>query len=108
MKHLSIYGASDDLIEFEGDVTGADEFNPPGSNPIGTYHVAGLCITVEYLNGVWGIRIAQIGEEIPVEATNITLGIKPYGDGTEPGYSMLLEMDVPDDTVVAEANHAPA
>ncbi len=105
MKRIKIYGASDDLIEIEGEIAGADEFNPSG-DPIGTYHVAGLCITVEYLNGVWGIRVAQVAEEIPVTAENLTMSIKPYSDGTEPGYSMLLEMDVPDDAVVAEADHA--
>lgn len=89
MKHLAMYGASDDLIEFEGD------FSEELCQEEVTLKVAGLEITIDY-TGVWGINIRQIDEDTPVTAEEMKLSIQPRMDGL-PGYSMRLDMDIPDE-----------
>lgn len=97
MKHLTIYGASDDLIEVEGDLEGCDEYN--GEEAV--FAIAGLKVTVEYADaGVWAIKVAQLDEGDPVTAKNITLGVSNAINPENPPYSMQLDMDVPDDAVV--------
>lgn len=100
MKHVKVYGSSDDLMEIEGDVPGCDEYN--GEH--GAWTVAGLRIALRYGdNGCWHIKVGQIDEDVAVTAENLTLSINPRIDG-RPGYSMLLDLDVPDDAyVTAEA-----
>lgn len=94
MKALAIYGASDDLIEVEGEVAGADEFDGERA----TFVVAGLRITVEY-HGCWAIQVIQVDEDVPVTAQDMALTVNERMDGG-PGYSMRLDMLVPDDVVV--------
>jgi len=83
MKHIKIYGASDDLIEIDGD------FSEEISNEKATLEMAGLIITVEF-EGCWSIKVIQMDEEVPVTAENMKLSI------AEGGYSMCLDMDLPD------------
>lgn len=93
MKSLRFYGASDDLIEVEGDVPGADEY--PGEAT--SFTVAGLQVGVRYFtNGVWGIILAQVDEDVPITAQDLRFSVH------ESGYSMQLDMDVPDDAYVTK------
>ncbi len=89
MRHLRFYGASDDLIEIEGDVPGCDEFNAEKA----IFEVAGLRIAFEYA-GTWEIAVAQVDESVPVRVEDMRLSV------AENGYSMQLDMDVPDDAYV--------
>jgi hypothetical protein len=91
MKHLAFYGASDDLIEIEGDFR--EEVNQEEAR----FEIAGLQIDVIY-EGVWGIYVRQIDEDIAMTADNLKLTIQLRMDG-EPGYSMRLDLDVPDDEI---------
>lgn len=99
MKELRFYGASDDLIEVEGDVPGADEYNGERAE----FLIAGLVVTVTYEpSGCWQIAVCMEDEGVPVLAENVALrvcdaearGLPEYA-GWSP-YSMLLSMDVPD------------
>jgi hypothetical protein len=93
---ITFYGSSDDLIEVEGDAPGCDEYS--GEKAI--FVVSGLRVTVEYLPaGVWGIAVAQVAEGMGTAAENMRLSIEPRMDG-DPGYSMRLELEVPDDASV--------
>lgn len=89
MKHLTLYGASDDLIEIDGDFREEiSDWTP--------LEVAGLIIVVRF-EGCWSIKVTQMDEEVPVTAENIRLSIH------EAGYSMQLDMDVPDSDLAALA-----
>jgi len=96
VKHVKFYGASDDLIEVEGDVPGCDEYN--GEH--GVFTVGGLVIAIDY-TGIWAIRVAQVDEDVPVTASDLRLSVAKRADGT-PGYSMVLDMDVPDGSHVTK------
>ena len=95
-RHLTFYGASDDLIEVEGDVPGCDEY--PGEDS--TFLVAGIAVRVFYGPGVWAITVVQIDEDVPVLAENITLAAQ--------GYSMRLDLDVPAGSYVAKRDSSDA
>jgi acyl-CoA-binding protein len=61
MGQLKIYGASDDLMEFEGDF--GDEGNPPYDKP-GFIHLSdGSVVRCEYdENGIWRLEVLKVGE----------------------------------------------
>lgn len=96
MKHLTFYGASDDLFEIEGDIR--EEICASAKEKV-TFTTAGIEITVKY-EGVWGIYVKQIDEDIPVTAENLKLSVEPRMNGGQ-GYSMRLDMDVPDDCLAS-------
>lgn len=97
MKQVKIYGSSDDLIEIEGDLKGADEYNQEN----GVFDCAGLRIGVGYTPwGTWGIAVAPIDEDITPKAENIRLTVH------ERGYSMQLDMEVPDDAYIVLVQEA--
>ena len=79
---VRIYGASDDLIEIEGDIPGCDEYN----EVCAYFQIAGLQIGVEYA-GTWEVAVGQIDEDVPVTATDVRLSVD--------GYTMVLTMTVP-------------
>lgn len=96
MKTVKFYGSSDDLVEVEGTAPGCDEFNVGGAE-YANFHIAGLAIRVEYAgNGCWSILVGQIDEDTPVTAKNITL--------VADGYTMVLDMEVPDDAYVSKVS----
>lgn len=108
MKTLSMYGASDDLIEVEG-IEGADEYNgmAHGKSPyVMSFKVTspseplGLEIHVCYAGG-WSFAVQ------PTEDSDLDFCEFPawpirrsWGGGR--GYSELLEIDVPDDAMIEE------
>lgn len=96
MEAIAFYGASDDLIEVEGSIPGCDEFN--GENE--SFVVCGLRVEVGYTpRGVWDLTISQIDEGVPVTAERMKLSVQPRSDGS-PGYSMRLDMEVPNGSVI--------
>lgn len=87
-KHVIFYGASDDLIEVEGNVPGCDEYTADGSDQA-NFECAGLRVGVFYTkDGVWGVSVGQIDEDVPVLAQVEALYAR--------GYTMVLELAVPE------------
>jgi hypothetical protein len=77
MISIKIYGASDDLIEVEGDVPGCDEFNHysgPGFVELST----GDVFKVEYTHGgVWTVDHLKATKAVQVSK-------EPHGEGDDP------------------------
>lgn len=74
MKVIEFYGASDDLIEVDGDAPGCDEYNVISDGPlIATFAVeadeGGCRVHAIYTTGgVWSFAVAQMEEDFPVPA----------------------------------------
>lgn len=92
---VTIYGASDDLIEIAG-CKGADEFNASmkdNDNPLMAEFVlsgeGGQIRIVALYDGCWSFAIAPVDEEVPIPAWPIKMSLH------ERGYSTLVEIDVP-------------
>lgn len=96
MKTMTMYGASDDLIEIGG-VPGADEFYAEGLGDDlvqGSFILGGrMRIRVLY-DGCWSFAISQLDEGFPIPEWPIRI------TNHERGYSILLEIDVPDDVAI--------
>lgn len=98
MSHtVTIYGASDDLIEIEGTAPGCDEYNSEAATFIvrGEQHddlIAGRTrVTVAYVApGVWSLDLAPVDDGIPMVPCVVDLSER-Y-DGT-PGYSARARFD---------------
>lgn len=94
-KILKFYGASDDLFEVEGAIR--EEigcFDKPG-----VYHLKSaegeILVVAHYGIGnaaAWSVGLCQVDEGVPVPAWPVTYSMH------ESGYSVLLTMEVPDDT----------
>jgi hypothetical protein len=67
---ITIYGASDDLIEIEGEAAGCDEY-PADDADSGSFVLIGtddrqLRVRVSYgHNGVWVIALSPVDEDVP-------------------------------------------
>lgn len=103
---ITIYGASDDLVEVEG-CEGADEFNaddwfgdliaPDGSR---------MRVVAEYkAHGCWLVGVVQVDEKYQLPGWPVTITQAPAMNPDNPGYSVLLSIDAPEGTklVVDEA-----
>ena len=97
---IRIYGASDDIVEIEGDVN--EETSPGRSIVIGTKVDGGLVVSMKYGVGaaVWQARVRQIDEGIPVPWP-VTIGnAEPHGFPDPQTYSVLVTIDCPAGTPV--------
>jgi hypothetical protein len=71
---VTIYGASDDLVEVDGDVPGCDEYG----TDIATFKVTGqddrvTRVGITYTaNGCWSIAAAPWDEDVPMVPATIT------------------------------------
>lgn len=70
---VTIYGASDDLIEVEGDVPGCDEYSAESA----TFTISGpdgmVRVRAQYADpGIWEIGVGQVDEDINVLPVAIT------------------------------------
>ena len=102
MKTIKIYGASDDLIEVEGDCPGCDEYNArmkgilAGTLHIedGTNHIRVHCI----YDGAWAFAVCpQDGD------CDILPWVVSYSFGMDSSYSQTVKIEVTDNcTVVYE------
>jgi hypothetical protein len=91
MRALHIYGASDDLVEVEGNLPGCDEYSGDDVK-----FVIGGCLLVRVTyggHGVWAIQCAPVDEDVPVP-----FGVDLYAEG----YSMHLRADVPSGTSIVK------
>jgi hypothetical protein len=96
---ITIYGASDDLVEVDG-CEGADEFGAYGSkaNEVnwhgdlvapGTGAAEQMRVTAIY-DGCWHFAIGQVDEDVPLPPWGTGIGQHP-----EVSYSALLSIDAP-------------
>lgn len=106
---LRIYGASDDLIEIESAFGVREEFSaqPLGGTGAGSFTVTssdgsvGLRVHAIY-DGYWAFAPGgnwQLGEDEPAPDWPVRVS---FGTQNAPVYSMVLEIDVPVDVVVAQ------
>lgn len=93
MPTVTFYGASDDLVEVDGDVPGCDEYCAPAA----AFEVAGLRVGVEYheASGTWEIGVGLISENTEVVAQDVRLD--------SDGYTMRLTLYVPPGSYVPRA-----
>jgi hypothetical protein len=97
MQTLKMYGASDDLIECEG-VHGTEEFNVCAET--GQAHATfllGNALRIHAIyDGCWCFAVGLIDEDIPLPDWPIRIL-----NSTKCSYSVALEIDVPDGTLLA-------
>lgn len=104
-KVFRIYGASDDLVETEG-VPGCDEFEAWGtdggvnasfilSGPDGSMRIVAMYAPANRC-GCWAFAPMQVEEGEPFPSW--PLRIRHVERRGEPGYSTVLEIEVPDGT----------
>ncbi len=88
MADVTVYGASDDLIEVEGDVPGCDEYNGELSQFLLTGGDRALRVRVRYdddESGCWGIEVAPRDEDTAM--LPVVISQQPRMDGEGVGYS---------------------
>ena len=103
MTTITIYGASDDLVEVDG-CEGADEFNTRGDwygclvAPDGS----GMLAHARYGEGTdgacWLVGVSQITENQQLPGWPVTITQQPPMGPGKPGYSALLTIEAPDGT----------
>jgi hypothetical protein len=70
-----VYGASDDLIEIEGDVQGCDEYPQADGQFVLVGDGAQVRLRVSYTRaGIWAIAVAPVGEAMPMLPVTLTDG----------------------------------
>lgn len=105
---ITIYGASDDLIEVAG-CKGADEFSPDAGDAWHADLIAPdggqMRVYARYeRNGAWSVAAAQADDDIPFPAWPVKVRAAA---GREPRYSAVLEIDAPEGTRLAAIHPAP-
>ena len=81
MNTVRIYGASDDLVEVEGDVPGCNEYGS-FDGPLYVEFSTGLAFRVEYTEaGVWAVERVRVGGS---GADGTTVAKEPHGTGADP------------------------
>lgn len=79
MSQITIYGASDDLIEVEGAIT--EEFNPPEDEPSYLAFSDGSLLSITYTDdGLWKISVFCVGEDTAFEMESATDVDDNYSD----------------------------
>jgi hypothetical protein len=100
---ITIYGASDDLVEVDG-CEGADEFSTdrwqadlvaPGAKEQMRVH----CWYDE--DGCWQVGVGQTVEECQLPPWPVTISQAAPMNPDNPGYSALLSIDAPEGTRLA-------
>jgi hypothetical protein len=100
MKSIKIYGASDDLIEIDGDCKGCEEYATGGEGPLmgkislksGDDYVVIFCIYA----GSWAFAVCPQDGDCDRMPWDVF-----YSFGRDSAYSQTLEISVPDDCVVS-------
>jgi hypothetical protein len=96
---ITIYGASDDLVEVEG-CEGADEFCTDSWQADLVLDAANqMRVWCWYdIDGCWQVGVGQTDESVQFPAWPITITQAPAMNPANPGYSVLLSIDAPEDT----------
>lgn len=98
---VKVYGCSDDLVEIEGDVEGADEYSSDGSSSFILMAPDGgtAIIYVDYrLNGIWSVAFSRYEEDYQLPEWDA----KVVTDDSLCRYSDVLVLSVPDGTTISE------
>jgi hypothetical protein len=103
---IIIYGASDDLVEIDGDVT--DEVSPGRMILIGD-STRGMYVTFKYAvnkksGSVWRGSVEQIDEGVPMFPMTVELA-DPSGYPDPRSYSVKFVIDCPPGTPVIVGKH---
>ena len=98
MKLVKVYGASDDLVQIEGDIKGADEFGCFDVQPRFILSTGGGALWIDAVyNGSWAFAVG-------VESARDDEGMPPWPIrrewGTDCPYSETLIIECPDDATV--------
>lgn len=97
MPTLTMYGASDDLIEAEG-IPGCDEFTAdynPDSLTMGSFVVGGKMRILAAYDGCWMFAIGQVDEDVPLPDWPISIS-----QHTDISYSTMITIEVPEGTTL--------
>jgi hypothetical protein len=99
---ITIYGASDDLVEVAG-CEGADEFNSDSwTADLIAPDGARMRVHAEYGVGddgsCWMIGVSQFDEEHQLPGWPVTITQAPAMNPDNPGHSGLLSIDAPEGT----------
>ena len=99
---ITIYGASDDLVEVDG-CEGADEF--PGDEWFGDFVApdgSSMRVSASYGSGActscWEIGVSQTCDESQLPGWPVTITQAPAMNPDNAGYSPLLTIDAPEGT----------
>ena len=97
---VTIYGASDDLIEFEGDISEEYDYNGTAKKYY-VYHEKVLQFTIQVkFNGYWEI-VAKLDkkfdEDEELKCRDWSISTLMQGFGYFPEHTMVLEIDSYDD-----------
>lgn len=100
MTTITIYGASDDLVEVDG-CEGADEFNSDDwYGCLVAPDDSQMLVHARYGGGVdgccWLVGVSQVREESPLPGWPVTITQAPAMNPDNPGYSALLTIEAPD------------
>lgn len=94
---IDIYGASDDLVEIDGDVW--DEVSPGTTITIGNSQ-RGVIVRMRYCqNGTWRASVAMIDEGVPMFPVSV-IEAAPGGYPNPRSYSVMVRVDCPEGTLV--------
>jgi hypothetical protein len=105
---ITIYGASDDLVEVDG-CEGADEFNADDWSadliaPDGDQ----MRVYVRYeLTGCWSVGVGQADEGHQLPGWHVAISQAPAMSPGNPGYSAKLTINAPAGTRLASVLPAP-
>lgn len=76
---VTIYGASDDLIEVDGHVTGCDEYPSEDDHFVLIGEAGKVRVRVWYTErGLWAIAAAPVDEDTPMLSLALSAGEKNY------------------------------
>lgn len=110
---IRIYGASDDLIEIEGDVEeGICRVSGKGPSITIGGREGGVVVRMTYGHGdsgVWAAFVRQIDENVPIP-WSVTIDVAPAPHRYPPGgcgYSTRVSIDCPPETPVTWKGRKP-
>lgn len=101
MGRVTIYGASDDLVEVTGAID--DEFgvglNGVWEGVLADPHGEGLRVSIVYTSaGTWSAGVAPLDEDVPLPQWPVGLEV------AETRYSTALSITVPEGTTLTEVS----
>ena len=103
MAEIRVYGASDDLLEFDGAIS--EEFSRYSNPIVGTLTAPngdGLTVMAYYANsGVWGVGVGPLDEGATLPDWPIRF---EDGKQNESSFSATLVIDIPEGTTLKESN----
>lgn len=101
MAKVTIYGASDDLIEIDG-IEGADEFNEVSGHWRGVLEAPDGEAAIVYVDyrpeGTWTVALGQFEEQLTLPAWPQSFEV----DENLCEYSVKATIEVPDGTTIKE------